>query len=348
MYNGQVHTTSGSPPRVRPVMADVARHAGVSLGTVSNVLNNPQLVSKETRERVLRSITTLGFVRNNAARSLVTGRADSVGFVIVDVGNSFFVDLARGVEDELDARNIRLLLANSDVDLVKQNSYIGLFEETKVSGILLAPLDAPLDAARAARERGLPVVYVNWPGEGDACGVVVNEELGGYLATRHLLERGKRRLAFAGGPFSLSAIAQRYAGASRAVAEVAGAELEKIETRSISVRGGHELGAMLSARPAGRRPEGLVAGADALASGAIQVMLLEGIRVPGDMAVVGYDNNHFAYDNTVPITSVGQPGREMGRIAAQVLLEEIMTPDTHAHRTVTLDPTLIERASSGG
>ncbi|MGP6176212.1 LacI family DNA-binding transcriptional regulator [Microbacterium sp. A196] len=334
-----------SAGRPRPVMTDVARHAGVSLGTVSNVLNNPHIVTQEKRERVLRSIRELGFVRNNAARSLVIGRADTVGFVVVDVGNSFFIDLARGVEEELDEHGIRLLLANSDVNLSKQDAYINVFEETKVAGILLAPLDAPLEAARATRGRGVPVVHVNWPGDQDACGVVVDEELGGYLAARHLLDRGLRRLAFAGGPFSLSAIAQRLAGATRAVTEVDDATLQKIETRSISVRGGYDLGAALSERGILDRPDGLVAASDALAAGAIQTMQLAGIRVPEDMAVVGYDNNHFAQDSSIPITSVGQPGHEMGKIAAQVLLEEISSA-SHAHRTITLAPTLFERVSS--
>ncbi|MGW8482063.1 LacI family DNA-binding transcriptional regulator [Microbacterium sp. NPDC055903] len=328
-------------------MADVARHAGVSLGTVSNVLNNPHIVTQDKRERVLRAIKELGFVRNNAARSLVTGRADTVGFVVVDLGNSYFVDLARGVEDELDRHGMRLLLANSDVDLAKQDAYIGVFEETKVAGILLAPLDAPLGAADTAREHGVPLVLVNWPGGDGYCGVVVDEELGGYIAARHLLDKGLRRLAFAGGPFALSAIAQRHAGASRAVAETPGAVLEVIETRSITVRGGYDLGAALSERPSDERPEGLISAADALAAGAIQTMQLSGIRVPEDIAVVGYDNNHFAQDSSIPITSVGQPGHDMGRIAASVLLEEVAGEEDHSHRTVTLAPTLFERASSG-
>lgn len=332
--------------RPRPVMADVARHAGVALGTVSNVLNNPSIVAPATRARVLEAIDELGFVRNNAARSLVTGRADTVGFVVVDVGNSFFVDLARGVEEALDERGIRLLLANSDVDLGKQDAYISLFEETKVSGILLAPLDAPLDAARATRSRGVPVVYVNWPGDGDTCGVVVDEELGGYLAASHLLASGRRRLAFAGGPFTLSAVAQRHQGAQRAVEEFPDASLEVIETHSLTVRGGYELGRQLLERPAEQRPDGLFAAADALASGAMQVMLLGGMHIPTDLALIGYDNNHFAHDSAIPITSVGQPGKEMGAIAARILVDEIFDVAGHAHETVTLRPTLFERASS--
>lgn len=327
-------------------MADVARHAGVSLGTVSNVLNNPKIVTDETRERVQQAITELGFVRNKSARSLVRGHPDTIGFVIVDVGNSFFLDIARGVEEELDQHNFRLLLANSDVDQAKQDDYIALFAETTVAGLLLAPLDGPLDAARTARSGGLPVVQVNWPGDDDSCGVVADEEHGGYIAAQHLLERGRTRLAFAGGPFTLSAVADRLAGAQRAVAEVPGATLETIETPRITVRGGTALGEELMQRSARDRPDGLVAASDALGSGAIQVLRLGGVSVPEDIAVVGYDNNHFSHDSPVPMTSVGQPGHEMGATAARMLLEEISSLREHQHRTVKFEPVLYERQST--
>jgi LacI family transcriptional regulator len=339
-------TTTNSAERGRPVMKDVARHAGVSLGTVSNVLNNPDLVSAPTRERVLQAIEDLGFVRNSAARSLVRGSVETVGFVIVDLANSFFLDIARGVQSVLDERGIKLLLANSDVDLQKQDEYLTLFEETQLSGILLAPLDAPLDAAVAVRERGTPVVQVNWPGDAESCGVVSDDAHGGYLAARHLIEQGCRRLAFAGGPLTLSAVASRHRGALRAVAEADGVSLELIETQRLTVRGGHRLGEELARRRPEDRPDGLVAAADALASGAIHSMMVAGLRVPEDMAVVGYDNNHFADDSAVPLTTVGQPGHEMGRAAARLLLEEFEQRTEHLHRTLVLKPRLFERTSS--
>ncbi len=343
----QMSTTMNSAERGRPVMKDVARQAGVSLGTVSNVLNNPDLVSPQTRDRVHRAIEELGFVRNSAARSLVLGKAETVGFVIVDLANSFFLDIERGVQSVLDERGIKLLLANSDVDLQKQDEYLSLFEETQLSGILLAPLDAPLTAAQAVRERGMPVVQVNWPGDATSCGVVSDDAHGGYLAARHLIERGCRRLAFAGGPLTLSAVSSRHRGALRAVAEADGVALELIETERLTVRGGHQLGEQLAARRPEDRPDGLVAAADALASGTIQAMMLAGLRVPHDMRVVGYDNNHFADDSPVPLTTVGQPGREMGRASARLLLEEIEQRDDHLHRTLVMKPRLFERASSG-
>ncbi|MGO1265041.1 LacI family DNA-binding transcriptional regulator [Microbacterium gubbeenense] len=336
------HSNSG-----RPSMKDVAQHASVSMGTVSNVLNNPSVVTDSTRERVENAISELGFVRNDAARRLAVGRSHTVGFVVVDLGNSFFLDITRGIEAGLDEQSRQLVLANSDVDFDKQNQHLSLFEESQLSGLILAPLDAPLDAALAVRSRGTPLVFVNWPGEGDSCGVVNDDEYGGYIAARHLIENGRKKLVFSGGPFSLSAVAARLRGAERAVAETPGVNLEIVETERITMRGGTELGDELAARSARSRPDGLIAAADALAAGAIHALQVHGIDVPRDIAVIGHDNNHFAHDNTVPISSVAQPGHVMGLTAAALLLEEILTPNEHTHRTVTMQPSLVVRESSG-
>jgi LacI family transcriptional regulator len=331
-----------------PSMLDVARHAGVSLGTVSNVINAPSKVAPATLDRVRASIDALGFVRNNLARSLAAGRADTLGFVIVDIGNSLFVDIARGAQEASAEHGMRLLLANSDVDLTAQDSYLDLFDEARVGGVLLAPLDGPLDGAARVRSHGRPVVLVNAPDpQSDACGVVVDEELGGYLATRHLLDSGRRRLAFAGGPLTLHAVAQRLVGARRAIAEVgSGATLEVIETTKLTTSEGLALGRALSGRTVDARPQGIVSAADALASGCVQALIYAGIRVPDDIAIIGYDNNHFASDSVVPISTIGQPGHEMGRIATELLLEEIRAPRAHEHRTITLEPELFARAST--
>ena len=330
-------------------MGDVARLAGVSLGTVSNVLNSPSIVAAGTRDRVQAAIDELGFVRNRNARSLASGRADTVGFVVIDLANSFFVDIARGAEKHADENDYRLLLADSHVDLSKQNDNLELFEEYRVSGALLAPFDGPLDAADRVREHGLPVVYVNWPGKGtESCGVVVDEQLGGYLATRHLLDTGRRQLMFIGGPMNLFAVRSRYDGAMRAVSETAGATLELLTTDRLTVPAGRAAGARMIASDCLRRSDGVVAAADALASGLVQSFLHAGIEVPGDIAVIGYDNNHFASDHIVPISTVGQPGFEMGMLAAELLLEEIKEGANHVHRTITLQPELIVRASTTG
>jgi LacI family transcriptional regulator len=137
--------------------------AGVAIGTVSNVLNNPDLVSENTRLKVEAAIAELGFVRNSAARALAARRTDTVGLVLTDIGNSLFVDIARGAESAASEAQLKLLLANSDSRTSKQNSYLELFDEARVAGVILAPKDGPLDSALAVQSHGRSVVLVNTP-----------------------------------------------------------------------------------------------------------------------------------------------------------------------------------------
>lgn len=327
-------------------MKDVASLAGVSLGTVSNVLNNPDVVREATRLRVTEAITTLGWTPNSAARSLAAGGGETIGFVAVDLSNSYFLDIAKGIEEEADKASHMVLLANSDVDLEKQTAYLSHFERARVEGIILAPLDAPMTAPDAIRARGARVVLVNWPGDETACGVVVDEVLGGRLATQHLLDQGRKHLVFVGGPLKLSAVQARLDGARRAVADTPGATLQVLETDKLTVPEGLEVGTYLADQVADGYVDGIFAAADALASGILQTLLLRGARVPHEVAVVGYDDNHFADSSTLPLTTVGQPGREMGRLAMHLLRAEIAQGDSHVHETRVLLPHLISRASS--
>ena len=329
-------------------MREVARAAGVSQGTVSNVLNRPEIVSPDTRDRVHAAIEALGFVRNGAARSLVTGGASTIGLVLVDIGNSLFVDIARGVDEGGREHGMSVLLANSDVRLDRQDHYLGLFDESWVCGILLAPLDAPLQGTHRIRAHGRPVVLVNYAADG-FCGVIVDEEQGGYLAARHLIDLGRRRLAFVGGPLDLRAVDGRLRGARRAVKETDGAtELVHLPTANLKPAEGRRVAAGIGA---GRHREldGLVTAADTLATACIQELTtVHGVRVPDDIAVIGYDDNHFASENPIPLSTMRQPGREMGRLATGLLVEEVRHPREHEHRTVVLEPELIVRESSAG
>jgi LacI family transcriptional regulator len=325
-------------------MKDVARAAGVSQGTVSNVLNRPEIVSADTRQRVHAAIEALGFVRNDAARALVMGGTNTIGLVLVDIGNSLFVEIARGVDTACQDSGMSVLLANADLQLARQDHYLALFDESRVSGILLAPL--PLGVPRRPRAHGRPVVLVNYAADG-YCGVVVDEERGGYLAARHLIEDGRTRLAFVGGPTTLRALDGRLRGARRAVKETEGAvELVHLPTRNLDPGEGRRVARQVVADR--HRPDGLVTAADTLAAGCVQELTVHGVDVPADIAVTGYDDNHFASDNPIPVTTLRQPGREMGRIATRMLLAEIRGEPDHEHHTVVLEPELIARQSTVG
>ncbi|MET0975228.1 MAG: LacI family DNA-binding transcriptional regulator [Leifsonia sp.] len=330
-------------------MSDVARHAGVALGTVSNTLNNPEKVTEGTRRRVLASIAELGFIRNDAARSLAAGTSNTIGLVLADLSNSFFVDIARGAEATARQHGMNLLIANSDVDLSKQSMNISLFEESRVAGVLLAPLDTAYVRNSNSLVSSTPLVLVNFASvTGMYASVVADEMHGGYEAARHLIGLGRTRLLFLGGPLMLTAVAQRLAGARAAVADSPGVTIEHLDTRGLNIPHGRQAGREILERGAGAF-DGVVAASDLLAVGAIQAIDgTPGFDVPSDVAFIGYDNNHFASESAIPVSTISQHGEEMGRVAAQLLMDEIRGGPSTEKQTVVVKPDLIPRRSSLG
>ncbi|MDQ4492064.1 LacI family DNA-binding transcriptional regulator [Sinomonas sp. ASV486] len=332
-----------------PSMKEVARLAGVSLGTVSHALNKPERVSPESLQKVHTAIEQLGFVRNSAARSLAAGVSSTVGLVLTDIDNSLFVDIARGAEDEARRSKHNLLLANSDVDLERQESYLDIFDEARVAGILFAPMNATLEGIDRVRRHGRRIVLVNYAGgREDCCAVISDEELGGYIATGHLIGLGRRRLLFAGGPEEFHAIRARLNGARRAVTEAGNVTLEVIGSHRLKSDEGRRIAALVAARARGERPDGIFAPSDRIAAGIIHELMARGLRVPEDVAVIGYDDNQFATEAAIPMSTVTQHGHEMGAAAMRLLLDEIRNPERHEHRVLTLEPRLVPRESTLG
>ncbi|MET4637757.1 LacI family DNA-binding transcriptional regulator [Mycetocola sp. 2940] len=327
---------------------DVARHAGVSVGTVSNVLNRPDKVSPATIERVQAAIETLGFVRNDAARQLRAGRSRSIGMIVLDVSNPFFTDVARGAEDRAAEERLTLLLGNSDEDADREKSYLDLFEEQRVHGVLLTPVGD--ESARLERllRRGIPTVLVDRQTDDDRfSSVSVDDVAGGYLAVRHLVDTGRRRIAFVGGPGGLKQVADRLAGARKAVAETPGTELEVVETEALTVLQGRHVGEVILARSPEARPDAVFAANDLLAMGVLQALsMLGSARVPEEIALIGYDDIDFASAAVVPLSSVRQPSALIGHTAVDLLVREAAAPDGFTHEHVVFQPELVVRAST--
>src|SRR6201986_4791750 len=192
---------------------EVAARAGVSVATVSNVLNRPEIVAQATRDRGNAAIRELGFVRNESARQLRAGRSRTIGLVVLDVANPFFTDLARGVEDEASKAGLAVILCNSDDQERKEKRYLELLEAHRVQGVLITPVvGAGSRLARLARRRP-PVVLVDSrsPSRGQ-CSVAVDDVLGGDLAVSHLLDAGHEQIAFGGGPPAAMAPSARCSG----------------------------------------------------------------------------------------------------------------------------------------
>jgi len=327
---------------------EVARRAGVSLGTVSNVLNGKQTVAPQIRQRVLDVIEELGYVRNDSARHLRAGRSHTVAIVVLDVSNPFFTDMVKGAEEVVEAAGGMLVVCNSGEDAARERRHLGALEQQRVRGLLITPVDSG-GHKRLERliKRGIPVVLVDrGSGQPDRCSVAVDDILGGRLAAQHLVECGHRSIAFVGGPFSIPQVADRYSGAAAALAEHGGIELRKVQTRTLSVTAGSEAGQQLCALPKAKRPTAVFCANDLLALGVLQALTTAGLRVPQDVAIVGYDDIDFAAAAAVPLTSVRQPREQLGRTAAQLLLEEADDPQRHGHRHVVFQPQLVVRRST--
>src|SRR5262245_48767871 len=199
-------------------IGEVAKHAGVSVGTVSNVLNRPELVAPETRARVLRSIQTLDFVRNESARTLRAGRSRTIGLVVLDVANPYFTDVAHGVELVADEHDMVVTLCNSAEETAREDRHLQHLEEQRVRGVLITPVMEQCPRLEPMITRGIPAVLVDrGSGQPNRCSVAVDDRLGGQLAAAHLLEQGHSRLGFVGGPMSLRQVSDRHEGVTIAM-----------------------------------------------------------------------------------------------------------------------------------
>ena len=325
---------------------EVARIAGVSIGTVSNVLNHPHRVTEATRIRVRQAIAQLGYVRNDSARQLRTGSSRQIAIVVMDVANPFFTDVVRGAEAAAEEQGILVVVCNSGDSADRERRHLDLLEEQRVLGVLITPVDdAPTSRLEQLIERGTPVVLADrGSGWHNRCSVAVDDVYGGRLAAEHLIERGHRHIAFVGGPMSIQQVADRYQGCSQVLS--GSAALTTLATTSLTVGSGRLAAGRLAALAKLQRPSAVFCANDLLALGVLQGVLQNNLRVPDDVAIVGYDDIEFAAAAAVPLSSIRQPREQLGRTATELLLDEIASHGVHQHRHVLFQPELVVRASS--
>ncbi|GAA2890673.1 LacI family DNA-binding transcriptional regulator [Streptosporangium fragile] len=327
---------------------EVAARAGVSPGTVSNVLNRPEKVAESTRRRVEEAIRELGFVRHGSASSLRAGHSRTVGLSVIDIANPFFTDVAAGVEEVASERGYAVILGNSSGDRLKEERNLLVFAEQRVRGVLITPAGENLAKVDQLRERGISVVLVDHPAERpDQCSVAVNDVTGGAMAVSHLLTAGADRIAYVTGPLTVRQCADRLIGAERALAAAGRdprAVLEEIPMGAMNARCGQQAAEKLLAE--GRLPDAVFCANDLLALGMLRGLLQAGVRVPQDVSLIGYDDIDFASASAVSLSSIRQPTHRLGRVATELLLDECDNPETHAHQQVIFQPELVVREST--
>jgi LacI family transcriptional regulator len=331
---------NGRPPTIR----DVAARAGVSHQTVSRVINDNPRVTEATRERVLAAIRDLGFVPSPMARGLISNRTRSIGVVADDVSDHFFASVVAGAEAEARRRGYYLMIGSVEPD-DDEAGYLRLMLERRVEGLILARPSVPLRRRDllAARNAGVAVVAVGTNLAGFPA-IDVDNRKGGHDATWHLLEHGHRRIATIVGPEVWPSAAARLHGYRAALRDAGAAyDPELIERAS---GWGLESGVDAAARLLERGVEfsALFAQSDLIALGAIRRLREAGLRVPEDVSVVGYDDLPVADYVEPPLTTIHQPMREVGELAAGFVLDQIAgvpAPDAEAR----LLPVLVARES---
>jgi LacI family transcriptional regulator len=327
-------------------LQDVAAQAGVSIATVSRVLNGLGPVSEEARGRVLKASLALDYHPNWLAQSLRGRRTNTIGLLVPDIENPFFTSLVKGVERAAGERGWNVFFGNTDEDLGREEELVCALVERKVDGLLLCPTAGKHGYLIRHLERGVPTVAVNRSVPGIPFAVVATDNRrGGYEALRHLLARGLRRLALILGTPGISTTRGKLAGCRRAAREFGldpGALLLKVGYGRLEA--GHQ--ATLEILDASPRPEGIFAFNNLMAEGALMAIRQRGVRCPEEIAIIGFDDFRSAAAMTPPLTVVEQDPIGMGRRAVEVLAQVIETGKA-AQPLNTIPVRLVHRASCG-
>ncbi|MEV7611064.1 LacI family DNA-binding transcriptional regulator [Microbacterium sp. NPDC089320] len=329
---------------------DVAALAGVSSSTVSNYLNHPHVLGETSAAKVRDAIAQLGYVPNESARQLRAGSSKALALILLDAWLPYFHELSRGVEDVAREGGWSLFFSNSNRDADVERGNIDMFEAHRVQGIVIYPLEDVVPRLEQLADRGIRSVVVGpIPPSTTVASVLFDDRGGGRLAGEHLLSLGRRRIAFVGTP-SVSQSNDRLQGLRDAVtaADAATEAIDVIDVPHLTTEDGLDVGARIAEMPAAERPDAIFAANDMVAIGVLTQLLRHGIRVPEDIALVGFDDVAQAHQTVVPLTSVRQPGYEIGRAAGSALIRQLTDPAADLPAPTPFAAELIVRESTVG
>jgi LacI family transcriptional regulator len=324
---------------------DVARRAGVSTATVSYALNGTRFVSDALRERVLSAARELQYEPNAAARTLRSNRSATIGLLIADLRNPFFTEVLRGVEDTAQARGYTVILANSDEDIVRETASLRVLRARHVDGLILAPAAGRHPQLEQLVRSHFPMVFLDRDIPGlRVPAVMLDNKAAAHVAVRHLIAAGHRHIGMIAGRPSITSTIERQAGYRQALLE-AGIPMDSslVKTGGSSIDGGAAAAAeLLERRP---RPTALFVANNLMTVGALTVIERHGLRIPQDVALVGFDDFPWAEVLKPRLTTIAQPHYALGCRAAELLFEQL-SGFTAQPRRVLLPGELILRDSS--
>lgn len=340
---------AGAMNTMEVTIKDIARRAKVSYATVSRALNKKPGVRETTRRRILQLAEQMSYTPNAIARGLVKKQTQTLGLILPDITNPFYPEVARGIEEGADERGFSIFLCNTNWERNREVRYLRLLAEKRVDGIILAPIDNEVEALERRLTGTIPVVYVsNAPVGTRHSFVVIDNILGGFLATEHLIQGGYRRIGFVGSTEDSLTIEERLEGYRRALKKY-GLPVEKkyIQLGEFKEEAGY--GIIRGMIEGGDFPHAVFAENDLLALGVLHGVKASGLSVPEDVAVVGFDDIPAASYPEVQLTTMSQPSYEMGQKSVEILLDQIQPlyqPPPARIQQIYLKPRLIVRRSS--
>ncbi len=332
---------------MRVTIKEVAEKAGVSPATVSRAVGQYGYVSEKTRRKILAAIRELGYKPNAIARSMVTRSTQTVGLVITDITNPFFATLARGVEEVTWQNGYTLILANTDENLQREQAVVRTLQEKRVDGLIVVPASSnPAPHLEDMLVEGTPLVLVDRNVRDCAVDVVmVDNESGAYQAVSHLVAQGYRRIAMIVDNLDISTNAERLAGYRKSLRD-GGVEVDEdlIQSCQYTRQSAYALVSRLLQAP--QPPTALFTANNFMTIGAISAIQEAGLTIPGDIALVGFDDVNWTELNNPRLTMVAQPVLDLGRVAAQRLLAR-MKGDKSSPQEIRLKTRFSLRQSGG-
>ena len=327
-------------------LTDVARAAGVSIATVSRVISHPEKVTSRTQLEVCKAMKELDYQPNRVARRLRQrgGKRHLLGLIIPDIQNPFFAEIARGVEDVAYANQFAVILCNSDEDLKKESFYLDVMRAESVDGVILPPINDRDPAVTKMAESGMPIVTVDRSlSDSTIDKVEVDNRQGTFDAVAHLIKIGHRRIGLITGRSNVSTARDRKLGYEQALAanEIP-VDPDYIRTGDYKQASGVALADELLTLPV--PPTALFVANNLMAVGAIEAIHKRGLKIPSDVAIIGFDDLPWADVFDPPLSVVKQPAYEVGRAAAELLLKRLGNPKLPPAR-LRLRPRLILRKS---
>ena len=324
---------------------DIAQIAGVSPSTVSRALNDSPLIREETKARIREIAAALGYERNELARGLVKGASGALGLLVPDITNPFFAEITKGVEEVARERGFGVVLCTTENEPARENEYIKLLRRKRVDGLVIATVTLDDPHLLELERFRIPFVLVSRLAEKvEAPFVVVDDRKGGRLAVEHLVNLGHKKIGFIGGPANVHSSLERMQAYREVLAERGLPFRRSWATfASFTQEAGRIVGkTMLSGKD---RPTAIFAANDLIALGVMEAAEELRLRIPEDLSLVGFNNIAYAALPRIQLTTVAQPMREMGRIAAEFVVE-VLEGKREPRLSLKLEPTLIIRRTT--